>query len=159
MAYLLRTVQLDKSDQHAYPVAAEPGEWAVPGSFLFADLEPDSLTGKRRVAFTGGWVGVDSLGFSTFVEIVACDAADLDQAALKLARHFVERFGAPDLEVALPVAREEVDYAASLCTEKAHTLLALQRSHEAAGIRESFRVIRPERAPDHAPIWSIEPDE
>jgi hypothetical protein len=34
---------------------AEPGEWAVPGSFLFWDADIPNLAGKRRAAFRAGF--------------------------------------------------------------------------------------------------------
>ena len=64
---LLRTIRLDPSDSFVFPRAAEPGEWAVTGSFLFWGRDPATLTGKERAAFRAGFVGVDSLGFSTLV--------------------------------------------------------------------------------------------
>ncbi len=81
------------------------------------------------------------------------------QLVERLARHFVDRHGAPNLGTALPPAREEADYAMSLCDHKTSTLLAIEREPGEAGIVERIRVIRPERARDHAKIWEIMPDE
>ena len=76
----------------------------------------------------------------------------------RLARHFVAAYGAPDLAAALPAARQEADDAAGLCTHKAHSLLALEREMTDEGVVERFRVIKPERAQDHAKIWEIVPE-
>jgi len=43
---LLRTIQLDASDTFVFAKAAEPGEWAVPGAFVFWDSDPAVLEGK-----------------------------------------------------------------------------------------------------------------
>src|SRR5207244_10452102 len=67
---LLRTIRLDASDTFVFERAAEPGEWAVPGAFMFAHDDPDALDGKRRAAFRSGFLGVPSLGWSTLVQIV-----------------------------------------------------------------------------------------
>ena len=51
---LLRTIRLDPSDTFVFENAAEPGEWAVTGAFLFADVDPATLQGKERSAFRSG---------------------------------------------------------------------------------------------------------
>jgi hypothetical protein len=43
---LPRTIRLDPSDTFVFDRPAEPGEWAVTGSFLFIDTDPTSLTGR-----------------------------------------------------------------------------------------------------------------
>jgi hypothetical protein len=39
---LLRTVRLDASDTFVFGAAAEPGEWAVSGAFVFWDKQTSS---------------------------------------------------------------------------------------------------------------------
>ncbi len=50
---LLRTIRLDPSDTFVFERAAEPGEWAVSGAFMFGDADPDMLTGKARARIVG----------------------------------------------------------------------------------------------------------
>jgi hypothetical protein len=140
---LLRTIRLDPSDTFVFERAAEPGEWAVSGGFVFVDADPGQLTGKARAAFRGGFLGVDSLGWSTLVQIV--EASEEDRAAVvdALARRLVERFGAPDLGAARPAAEEEVAFAASLTEHPPDTLIAVHRTREDGAIRETFRTLRP----------------
>jgi hypothetical protein len=140
---LLRTIRLDASDTFVFERAAEPGEWAVSGGFVFVDADPGQLAGKARAAFRGGFLGVDSLGWSTLVQIV--EASEEDRAAVvdALARRLVERFGAPDLGVARPAAEEEVAFAASLTDHPPDTLIAVHRMREDGAIRETFRSLRP----------------
>src|SRR5581483_12256162 len=95
--------------------AAAPGEWAVPGAFMFADGDPASLDGKARAAFRGGFLGVTSFGWSTLVQIVEASDADRNNARDTLARHLMERFGAPTPADALAAAEEELAFAESLC--------------------------------------------
>lgn len=154
-----RTVRLDGSDLEIFETAAAPGEWAVPGSFAFADNEPERLERKARLAFAGGWLGTESFGWSSLVEVAEIDEADFFRLVERLARHFVEHYGAPDLGAALPTARSEADYAAGLCEHGVHTLLALERQVTEAGIAERYRVITPSRAQDHAQIWTLTEDE
>ena len=48
---LLRTIRLDPSDTFVFEHAAEPGEWAVSGAFVFWENDPARLEGKTRSAF------------------------------------------------------------------------------------------------------------
>ena len=146
---LPRTIRFDPSDTLVFERAAEPGEWAVPGSFLFWDQDVASLVGKARAAFRAGFVGVRSLGFSTLVVIVEASEAERDEAVEDLARHIHERLGAPDLETARAAAREEIEVAVSLCGPEIGTLIAMHRTWEEGEIRESFRTLR-RRAPGEA---------
>lgn len=152
----LRTIRLDNSDLQVFPRAAAPGEWAVPGSFAFAEADPQALVGKEKQAFRNGWLGTESFGRATLVEVAEIDEAAFYRVVERLARHFVEVYGAPSLTAALPAAREEADYAQGLCDHKLHSLLAIERESGGAGVTERVRVIRPERAADHARIWEIE---
>ena len=144
---LLRTIRLDPSDTFVFETAAEPGEWAVTGTFVFADGDPDKLEGKARVAFRSGFLGVASLGWSTLVQVV--EASDADQLAAidALAKHLVAQFGAPSLADALAAAQEEFEFTASLCDHPRDTLIALHRTHEDGEIRETFRTLRPKDGP------------
>ena len=144
---LLRTIQLDPSDTFVFEQAAEPGEWAVSGAFVFWDADPGKLEGKARSAFRGGFLGVTSLGWSTLVQIV--EASEQDRAAVveALAQKLIERFGAPDLAAARTAAEEEVAFAASLCNQPPDTLIAVHRSSEDGVVREAFRTLQPRGDP------------
>lgn len=138
---LPRTIRLDPSDTLVFERAAEPGEWAVTGSFLFWDKDVATLTGKSRAAFRAGFVGVESLGFSTLVVVTEARPAERDAAVEALAAHIVERCGAPSLEAARAAAREEIAFAASLCQHEVNTILALHRTLEGGEIKEQFRAL------------------
>ena len=138
---LLRTIRLDPSDTFVFERAAEPGEWAVSGAFMFADADPEALEGKFRAAFRGGFLGVASLGWSTLVQIVEASETDRDALVQTLATQLQERLGAPDLATARAAAEEEVAFAASLCDHPRDTLIAVRRTFEDGGIREAFRTL------------------
>lgn len=161
MRKLIRSLRLDQSDSHIFHQAAEPGEWVVPGTFAFLDLDPEQADRKQQLAFASGWLGCETFGHSTLVEVAEIEEAEFFALVERLARLFVERYGAPSLAAALPAAREEADLAASLAEEhKIGTLLAIAREWDEDGaIREGFRVIRPSRAEEHARIWTIEEEE
>ena len=144
---LLRTIRLDPSDTFVFERAAEPGEWAVPGAFVFWDRDPDTLEGKARAAFRAGFLGVSSLGHSTLVQIVEASENDHAEVVQTLAKQLVAHFGAPDLDAARAAASEEVAFAASLCTHPSDTLVAMHRSHEDGETREAFRTLRPRGGP------------
>ena len=144
---LLRTIRLDPSDTFIFERAAEPGEWAVSGAFVFADDDPEQLAGKARAAFRGGFLGVGSLGWSTLVQIVEASAHDRAAMIDALAQRLVEHFGAPDLAAARAAAEEEIEFSASLCNHPHDTLIAVHRTHEGGEIRETFRTLRPKGGP------------
>ena len=140
---LLRTIRLDASDTFVFDLAAEPGEWAVPGGFAFFDVDPDGLTGRTRTAFRAGFLGIASLGWSTLAQVVDATEADRAAAAECLAEQLVAHYGAPDLAAARPAADEEIAFAASLSDHSPGTLIALHRVLEGGELRETFRTLRP----------------
>ncbi len=154
-----RCIRLDASDLNIYARAAEPGEWLVPGGFAYADCDPDGLDRQARLAFHSAWLGSESFGHGTLAEVAEIDPAGFERVIERLAQHFVEHYGAPDLAAAKPVARAEAEEAAALCQHDLHTLLAIEREMTEAGVVERFRVITPSRAQDHAKVWEIVPED
>jgi hypothetical protein len=156
-----RIIRLDASDAYVFQPAAEAGEWAVPGSFAFFGRDAATLEGKEKVAFASGWLGTQSWGRASLVEIAEIDEARFHQVIERLARHFVEYYGAPSLVEALPAARHEAEDASDLCEHKLGTLLAIEREPAAPqndgtpAFTERLRVIQPQRAQDHAKIWEF----
>src|SRR6476620_5746394 len=141
-----RTIRLDPSDTFVFERAAEPGEWAVSGAFVFWNRDPAVLGQKQRVALRSGFLGIDSLGWSTLAIVTEATEAEGQAMVSHLAGQLLEKFGAPDLEAARGAAEAEVAFAASLCDHPAQTLLAVQRSIEDGEIRERFRTLKPREA-------------
>ncbi|ABI56639.1 DUF6505 family protein [Alkalilimnicola ehrlichii MLHE-1] len=144
MRKLIRTFRVDDTDDHVYPVAARVGEWAVPGAFVFrfAEQDPATWTGGHRQAFLTGFLGTETFGWSTLVVVAEIDEAGYKTVIERLAHYLVAVYGAPGLEAALPYAREEVAYAASLCEHPVNTVLAVQRESSPDGIQENYRTLR-----------------
>lgn len=147
---LLRTIRLDTSDTFVFETAAEPGEWAVSGAFVFWNRDPTALEGKARTAFRSGFLGVSTLGRSTLVQIVEASEGDRVAAVDILAKQLVTNFGAPTISDAVAAAEDEVTFAESLCTQPKDTLVAVHRAFEDGAVRESFRTLRP-RSSDAKP--------
>jgi hypothetical protein len=154
---LIRTIRLDPSDTFVFERAAEPGEWAVPGAFAFWNADAAKLEGKARSAFRGAFLGVESLGWSTLVQIVEASAVDRAAIVERLAQQLVAHFGAPDIAAARGAAAEEVAFAESLCNHPADTLIAVHRSFEDGEVREAFRTLHPrgDKKPMRA-FWFLE---
>jgi hypothetical protein len=144
---LLRTIRLDPSDTFVFDKAAEPGEWAVSGAFMFAGVDPAALAGKARAEFRAGLLGIASFGWSTLAQIVEASEDDRIAATELLARQLIEHSGAPGMAEALAAAEEEIAFASSLCTHPLDTLIAVHRTHEDGEIREAFRSLRPRNGP------------
>ncbi len=154
-----RTIRLDPSDVKVFPLAAEPGEWAVPGTFAFADAEPQSLSRKEQLAFKSGWLGTGSFGRSTMVQVVDITAEQYDDVVRMIADHLVSEYGAPDRDAAMTAARDEAADAAGLCDHPVNTLLAIEREFTDDGISERVRVIIPAPAGAHTRVLEIVEDE
>ena len=136
-----RTIRLDDSDPQSFAHAAEPGEWAVSGAFVFSDRDAARLAAKERQAFRGGFLGTGSFGWSSTV-VVAEITPDEHEAAIEaLTHHLLEHFDAPDHASARTFAEEEVAFAASLCDRPINTIIGVERSFGPQGIVERFRVI------------------
>lgn len=169
MLKLPRTIRLDPSDTFVFERAAEPGEWAVSGAFIFWDRDPATLGRKERVALRSGFLGIGSFGWSTLA--VVTEATETERSAIveQLAAYLMAKFGAPDVEAAHAAAEEEVAFASSLCDHPPQTILAVQRTVENGEIRERFRTLKPretgpgaDRLHSHAPAFTfheIEGDE
>lgn len=137
---LLRTVPDDGSA--GFERRAQPGEWAVPGACAFAAEDPAQLPATRAAAFASGFLGLGSQGWSAEVEIVDIDARTLDGLTLRLAAWLREEVGAPDLDAALAVAREEIDCALQLAADApAGARLRVRRSLRDGDIHEQYRLL------------------
>lgn len=156
MIRLPRTLRLDASDAVVFDRAAAPGEWAVPGGFHFWDDDLEALSGKRRQAFRGGFLGLASFGWSTLVEVAEATPEEREAALAALARHIRDAFGAPDETAARAAAEEEIAFAESLCEHPPGTVLAVARSVEDGAMRERFRTLHRRPADRNAlPVFSI----
>ena len=138
---LPRTIRLDPSDTLVFDRAAEPGEWAVTGSFLFWEADVAALAGKARAAFRAGFVGVRSFGFSTLVVVTEAQPAERAEAIEALAEQIHIRLGAPGRDEARAAAREEIAFAEALCQHEVNTILAMHRTLAGGEIKEQFRAL------------------
>ena len=76
MLKLPRTIRLDPSDTFVFESAANPGEWAVSGAFVFWNRDPETLSQKQRVALRSGFLGIDSFGWSTLAIVTEATEAE-----------------------------------------------------------------------------------
>ena len=155
----LRAIRLDDSDEQVYERASTPGEWAVPGSFAFLDSDVETLSGKQLQAFKSGFLGTESFGWTTLVEIAEIEDDEYQTVIDRLAAHFMEHYGAPHIAAALPAAGEEAHYATTICEYPLNTLLAIEREFGEEGIVESLKVVKP-NAGGHGDVklWAFEDD-
>jgi hypothetical protein len=144
---LARAIHFDESDQRVFHSPARTGEWCISGGFEFSDWSEADLTGKARQAFANGWLGVETFGRVTFVAVTQVEPGEVDALAQSLAQHFVTIYGAPSVEAALPVAREELSQMMALCDDHdANTLLTVAREITETGVAEAYRFIEPQAA-------------
>jgi hypothetical protein len=110
-------------------------------------MDFEALQGRVRAAFRSGLLGIDTLGWSTLVQVVEATEDDRQTAIDLLSRRLVERFGAPDLATARLAAEEEIAFTASLCDHPKGMLVAVARKWEDGAIRETFRTLTPGAGP------------
>ena len=138
-----RTIMLDESDSRIFKTVASPGEWAISGTFEFSNWQESEIEGKNKQAFSNGWLGLTSFGRATFVGVTSILSEEFENITQILAHNFVEEYGAPNLEVAYPVAKEEVDFMNSICEDHPiNTLLMVSREFTPKGISEKFRHVK-----------------
>ena len=144
---LARTLRLDVSDENVYELPAPSGEWAISGGFEFSNWTEADLKGKARQAFTNGWYSIESGGRASFVGVCKITEPELEQLRQTLAKTFVERYGAPDMDAAYPVASEEIDQMRSMCEDfEENTLLMVSRTLTELGVEETYRSRAPQDA-------------
>lgn len=144
---LARAIHFDESDLNVFFSPARTGEWCISGGFEFSNWSEGDLTGKARQAFANGWLGIETFGRVTFVAVTQIEPSELEALEQALARHFVDVYGAPSIEAATNVAKEELGHMVDMCEDHdPNTLLTVQRELTEAGVRELFRVITPDAA-------------
>lgn len=144
---LARAIHFDESDMNVFHSPARTGEWCISGGFEFSNWSEGDLAGKAKQAFSNGWLGVETFGRVTFVAVTQIEPAELDALTSALAQHFVDMYGAPSVEAALPVAQEELRQMVDLCDEQpANTVLSVTRELTEAGVREGFSKIEQREA-------------
>ncbi|MBV6637761.1 MAG: hypothetical protein KI788_17870 [Mameliella sp.] len=144
---LARAIHFDESDQHVFASPARTGEWCISGGFEFSNWAEGDLAGKARQAFANGWFGLETGGRVTFVAVTEAESAEVNALTDLLAQHFVTYYGAPSVEAARPVARDEIAHMADLCEDHpANTLLTVTRELTDSGVREAYRVIEAQAA-------------
>jgi hypothetical protein len=144
---LARAIHFDESDMNIFHSPARTGEWCISGGFEFSNWGESDLAGKARQAFANGWLGIETFGRVTVVAITQIEPAEIEALTKALAQHFVEVYGAPSVEAAHDVAREEIMQMSEICNAQApNTLLLVSRELTDAGVKESFRIVEPRDA-------------
>ncbi|OWU81598.1 DUF6505 family protein [Phaeobacter sp. 22II1-1F12B] len=139
---LARAIHFDESDMNVFHAPARTGEWCISGGFEFSNWGEADLTGKARQAFANGWLGLETFGRVTFVAVTQIQPEEMAKLEEALARHFVDLYGAPSIDAARDVAREELAHMADLCAEHdPNTLLTVARELDEDGVREAYRTI------------------
>ena len=139
---LARAIHFDESDMNVFHRPARTGEWAVSGGFEFSNWSEADLKGKARQSCANGWLGIETFGRVTFVAVTQIEPQEYEAAIETLAQHFVEVYGAPSVDAARPVARDELAHMAELCADHdPNTIRTVLRELTDAGVREQYRFI------------------
>ena len=149
---LLRTIRLDPSDTFVFERAARARRMGgARGVRLRRRRCCHALAGKARAAFRSGFLGIDSLGWSTLVQVVEASEEDRAAAVDLLAQRLVEHFGAPDLATARPRGRGG-DRVCRLPLRSSQGDAGGRGAQiRGRGIREAFRTLTPEHRTETHP--------
>ena len=151
-----KTIRFDKSDLNIFPLASEEGELAVVGTFNFYNLKQDDLKGKVKQAFSNGFMGCTTFGYSTLVSLVNIKEKELQQLKTNLGKFLIDNFGAPSIEIAERAANEEINFMLDLCkNHEIGSLLSLSRTLETDGIKEKFRNLPKADSCAEQKIWTF----
>ena len=138
-----RTIILDKSDIKIFEKVARAGEWAISGTFEFSDhLEIQNMSMKKS-AFCNGWLGLSTLGRATLVAVTSVLENEIDHLIQGLAEKFMTYYGAPSMDMALQVAKEEIEFMLTICQRyPENTILMINREFTGEGIKEKVKHIK-----------------
>ena len=151
-----RTIRFDKSDLNIFPLASEEGELAVVGTFSFYNIKPEDLKGKVKQAFSNGFLGCSTFGFSTLVSLVSINENEIKKLQINLGQYLIDNYGAPSKEVAEKAASEEINFMLDLCKEhELGSLLSLSRDFSEEGIKEKFRNLPKADSCAEQKIWTV----
>ena len=151
-----KTIRFDKSDLNIFPLASEEGELAIVGTFNFYNLKQDDLKGKVKQAFSNGFMGCTTFGYSTLVSLVNIKEKELQQLKTNLGKFLIDNFGAPSQEMAEKAATEEINFMLDLCkNHEIGSLIILTRTWEDEGIKEKFRNLPKADSCSEQKIWAF----
>ena len=151
-----RTIRFDKSDLNIFPLASEEGEFAVVGTFSFYNIKPEDLKGKVKQAFSNGFLGCSTFGYSTLVSLVNINEDEIKKLQINLGQYLIDNYGAPSKEVAEKAASEEINFMLDLCKEhELGSLLSLSREFSEEGIKEKFRNLPKADSCAEQKIWTV----
>ena len=119
-----------------------------------------TAVGKIKQAFSNGFIGLPSFGYSTLVNIVNVKEEDLSYLRESLGKHFVINCGAPSKDIAEKAADDEINFMIDLC--KSHelgSLLSVSREWSDEGIKEKFRNLPKADSCAEQKIWTFVEDD
>lgn len=134
-----------------------PDEWAIPGGFTFAEANEDELVGKRKQAFSNGFLSLETFGSSTFVSVAEISEAQTDEITTSLAGYLIENFNAPSMDEARIAATAEFRFVEDMCAEvPINSIFTLRRFFDDDGmIREEFRIVDTPGERVHTKVWEV----
>lgn len=140
----LKAVRLDDSDDRILAEtggAAQDGEWVVSGGYATCDLQQGHRTPRCRCDTT--FVAAGAQRRCTLAEIAEIDEPVYEQVKQALARHFLDKLGAPSAEIAAAAAEDECAYTADLAGGfPSEVWITVQREPTADGVGERYSVFK-----------------
>ncbi|MDC0228298.1 DUF6505 family protein, partial [Alphaproteobacteria bacterium] len=114
------------------------------------------LKGKVKQAFSNGFLGCSTFGYSTLVSLVNINEDEIKKLQINLGQYLIDNYGAPSKEVAEKAASEEINFMLDLCKEhELGSLLSLSRDFSEEGIKEKFRNLPKADSCAEQKIWTV----
>ncbi|MDC1087606.1 DUF6505 family protein, partial [Alphaproteobacteria bacterium] len=107
-------------------------------------------------AFSNGFMGCKTFGYSTLVSLVSVSAEDLEELKNDLGQYLMDKYGAPTKEIATKAASEEISLMLELCKDHDKgSLLSISREWTKEGIKEKYRNLPKAESCAEQKIWTV----
>ena len=153
---LAKTIILDVSDENVFPQSSSFGEWAIAGTFLFTEFDPNISNVKERIAFREGWLGTETFGFASLVQVTSLTSEQKNIIVSQLSIVIFNKFNAPDMSSAVEAATCEINDMIALCEHPVGTILKIKREINDNKINEQISTIQAPNNISSPLTWTIE---
>ena len=101
-------------------------------------------------------MGCKTFGYSTLISLVNVTEEDLEKLKDDLGQYLIDKYGAPNKEIASKAASEEINLMLELCRDhETGSLLSISREWTEQGIKEKYRNLPKAESCAEQKIWTV----
>lgn len=142
----LRAIFSPEEPPEKFNPAANEHEWLVPGTCIFAMLDPTNPKHKNKLI--NAWLGTENFGFARMAEVVDITANEYQRIINRLAHYLAENGLARDIDHGFEKATDEVEHTAKLANRDPGSVLIVERAMTPHGVSETFKTVPREKTPE-----------